>query len=268
VVAGDRFRTIPLPESNEILEFAVSGDGGRLAAVLGHYQENAEHPDYGTARANGLWLLDIASGDWALLKDLDDAEWQPWIGAGMSWSPSGDRIAYYETYGGQRAGLTVIEVESRAAKVLHVQGQFPHAWSHDGRRLAYLYEANPSGAFEILGILGLDGRISETEVTVRGMGWATDGRLLIQRPDGLGVIDPDTMNETEVLAEAGEAVHVHLGFEGLDQWLRSPSGRYLAVATASDQYHASSLYILDTEQATARLFYNRAGFYPLAWLRE
>jgi hypothetical protein len=275
LLAGEDQREIRLPEPNEILDFAVSLDGSRVAAMMGYYEERPEHADFAVARATGLWALDTPTGTWRLLNDLGSAEWQPWIGAGMSWSPDGHRIAYYETYVGDevliRTGLTVIDTTTGEQTRLHGQGQYPHAWSHDGKYLAYWYDprgpdADPN-AKPTLGILGPDGK-REKNRTVRGMAWSATGRLLFQRDNGISILDPVTFEEAELLTDEGEPVRVHLGLDELQGLIWSPSGRYIAAATPSDQYIAGSLYIIDTEEGVARLFYDRAGFYPLAWLKE
>jgi hypothetical protein len=271
VVVGDRFRMIPLPESSEILEFAVSSDGNRLAAVLGDYEETTDHPGYGTSQATGLWLMDIPSGEWTRLVDPGGLEWQPYIGAGMTWSPDNRRIAYYPSFTGTesltRTGLTVIDTWNGEETRLHDQGGWPHAWSPDGRYLAYTYEAGSRpDAFGVLGIMGADGEVREKRsIVVRGMAWSGDNRLLVTRPSGLNIFDPETLKETELLTDGEEPIHVRLGFE---EWIWSPSGRYLAVATPGDRYVASSLLIIDTQEGIARVFYDRAEFAPLAWLTE
>ena len=275
LVAGDDLREIPFPESNQVLDFAVSPDGRRGGMIMGSYEEHPDYPGYSLARATALWALDVPTGAWARLKDLGGAEWQPWIGATMSWSPDGGRLAYYETYqdggGGLiRSGLSVIDAETGEETRLHDQGQWPHAWTHDGKYLAYSYETREEGAAArtTVGIFGPDGKTRETSLLARGMAWTAQSRLLVQTPAGLSTLDPVTLAETEVLTDEGEPVRAQLGFDGRDTLIWSPSGRYIAAATPGDQYIASSLYIIDTQEGVARLFYDRAGFYPLAWLRE
>jgi len=275
LLVGDEQQEIPLPESNQILDFAVSPDGRRGAMIMGYYEEQPEHPGFGVARATGLWALDTAAGAWARLKDLGGAEWQPWIGATMSWSPDGGRLAYYETYadgggGLVRTGLSVIDAQTGENTRLHDQGQWPHAWSRDGKYLAYSYETREEGAAArtTVGIFGPNGKTRETSLLARGMAWTAQGRLLVQTPAGLSTLDPVTLAETEVLTDEGEPVRAHLGFDGRDTLIWSPSGRYIAAATPGDQYIASSLNIIDTQEGVARLFYDRAGFYPVAWLKE
>jgi hypothetical protein len=42
----------------------------------------------------------------------------------------------------------------------------------------------------------------------------------------------------------------------------------VAAETGWDEYHRSSLYVIDTEEGTAELFLDGAGFSAVAWLRE
>jgi hypothetical protein len=129
-----------------------------------------------------------------------------------------------------------------------------------------MYEGNAESGVtggRRLGILEADGLKREIEERIRGMAWAPNGRLLLDIPGRLSLLDPETMEVEEVRTGGEEAISVLL--EGA-AW--SPSGRYVAASTASDAYHRSSLYVIDTEAGTAELFLDETGFSAVAWVRE
>lgn len=270
MIFGRNQREMASPEEGEIVDAALSPDGRLVAVKLGEFEYEGER-GLTYIHSSGIWVGGLAEGGWRKIVDL--AGEPPEVVAGgsspMLWSPDGRRITTSLTRMDERGltgdTLTVLDVLTGEEMVVHDQGWGWESWSPDGRYLAYMYYRTKSGsARELrLWLLGPDGQRREVEASVRYMTWTKDGRLLVDIPARLSLLDPETMELEEVLTGEGETISA---FVESSVW--SPSGRYVALSTPSDALHRSSLYIVDTETGQANLFLDEAGFWARAWLRE
>jgi Tol biopolymer transport system component len=267
VLLGENRRSIALPETGDVVDVEVSPDGRSVAVQLGEYEYRTED-SLTYIHSSGIWILRLQGGAWREIVDLTDRppEVQSIDGQELLWTPDGTRLVYRRQGGGEATNweLRFVDIRTRDDALLTASYTWGQTWSPDGRFLAYMYEANselgqPGG--RRLAILGPDGRTREADAHPRGMTWAGNGRLLVDIPGKLGVLDPETMEIKDVLTEDGTTISVDIGV-----W--SPSGRYVAAETGVDRYYRSSLYVIDTEEGTAELFLDGAGFSAVAWLRE
>jgi hypothetical protein len=268
---GNTSRTFPLPEPGVVIDSAISPDGRTLAAELGEY-EYREEEGLTYIHSGGIWTLGLTGGGWREVLDLGEEPpaVQTTGGGEMRWSPDGRRIALHRTRvaadGVLTDGLSVLDVRTGEETRVHEEGWGWEAWSPDGGYLAFTRYAGdkPNVPFvNTLSLLNPTGDTRDVDAAVRGFAWAANGRLLLDIPARLSLLDPETMGIEEIDAGDGETIGAFI--EGA-VW--SPSRRYVALSTPSDQYHRSSLYIVDTEEATATAFYLEAGFSPVAWVRE
>ncbi len=268
---GASERSLELPEAGEVVDVEISPDGRSLAVQLGEYEYRPED-SLTYVHSSGTWIGGLAGGDWRQVVDLMGEP--PGVvttgGQEMLWSPDGRRISTHLTRHDERGlivdRLTVVDVRTGEATRVHERGWGWESWSPDGRYLAYMYEGNSESGrnrSRRLGILGPDGRTREIDEHPRGMAWAGNGRLLVDIPGKLSMLDPETMGVEEVQTAGGRSISVFL-----DSGVWSPSGRYVAAQTGVDAYYRSSLYVIDTETGTASLFLDEAGFSAAAWLRE
>ncbi len=269
-LVGKGVRSIELPEAGEVVDIEASPDGRAVAVKVGAYEHDDES-ELTFIHTSGIWILDLTGEGWREIVGLADEppEVMTTGGQEMRWSPDGARITIHRTRIDERGivtdGLSVLDVRTGEERLVHEQGWGWESWSPDGRYLAFMYHGNAElgQSGKRLGLLGPDGRNREAEGSPRGIAWAGDGHLLLDIPGRLSTLDPETMRVEEVLTADGEAISVFL-----DSSVWSPSGRYLAAPTASDAYHRSSLYIVDTETGTGALFLDGPGFSAVAWVRE
>jgi Tol biopolymer transport system component len=260
---GESRRSIALPEAGEVVDVEISPDGRSVAIQLGEYEYRTED-SLTYVHSSGIWILRLTSGGWREIVDLTDRppEVQSIDGQELLWSPDGTRLVYKRQGGGEAANweLWHVDIRTRDDALLTAGYTWGQTWSPDGRYLAYTYDTGESNGRR-LGILGPDGRTREIDQQPQGMAWAANGRLVLDIPGHLSVLDPETMAVKDVLTEDGKTISVDIGV-----W--SPSGRYVAAETGSDRYYRSSLYVIDTETGTAELLLDGAGFSAAAWLRE
>ncbi|HET9475954.1 MAG TPA: hypothetical protein VFP63_00545 [Dehalococcoidia bacterium] len=266
VLVGKERRPIELREPGAVVDVEISPDGRSVAVKVGEY-EYSEADELTYIHSSGIWVLTVSSGRWRKIVDQsgDPPGVQTTVGDLMGWSPDAKRLAYHSPIGPgwpyDRFGLDVVDVVTGERTHIVDRPVWTEAWSRDGRYLAFLYQ--DSKAENRLGLLGPDGRTSEVDILVRRMVWTNNGRLLVDIPGHLSLLDPETMEKEEVVTDDGKSIS---GLVEAAVW--SPSGRYVALATPSDAYNRSSLYIIDTEKGTADLFFDGAGFAPVAWLRK
>jgi Tol biopolymer transport system component len=271
VVLGEDQRSIPLPEARNIVDAALSPDGEQLAVEMGEFEYRAED-GVTLIHSRVIWVLGLGDGGSRQVVDLSGGppDVQTTGGGGISWSPDGRRITLHRTRLAEDGliadGLSVLNIESGQETRVHDQGWGWESWSPDGRYLAYIrYEDGGSGGDNRLrlGLLGPDGETQDVESPVRQMAWTPAGRLLLDIPGGIAVLDPDTMQFSEVLDRDGSTLSA---FVDAPVW--SPSGRYVALSTPPDALRKSSLYIVDLETLRADLLFANAGFWARAWLRR
>jgi Tol biopolymer transport system component len=261
---GKTRRAIALPEPGTVLDAQVSPDGRSIAMKLGEYEQDPQ-TELTYVHSTGLWVLGLTGGGWREIVDLSGRP--PAVlshgGEGLLWSPEATRLVYQTEGGGESTDweTRLVDVRTGEEELLAAEYSWGRSWSRDGRYLAYMQSASGYSAGS-LQILGPDGR-TRRMANVRQMAWTKDGRLMVDIPGHLSLLDPETMRIEEVLTEDGESISALL-----EAPVWSPSGRYLALATPADMYHRSSIYIIDTEKGTAELFLDKAGFAPVAWLRE
>lgn len=261
---GESRRAIALPEPGTVLDAQVSPDGRSIAIKVGAYEQDPQ-TELTYVRSSGIWVFGLTGGGWREIVDL--SERPPGVpshgGEALLWSPDGTRLVYQMEGGGESTDweTRLVDVRTGEEELLAAEYSWGHSWSRDGRYLSYMQSASGYSAGS-LQILGPDGRTRRME-NVRRVAWATDDRLLVDIPGHLSLLDPETMRIEEVLTEDGESISALL-----EAPVWSASGRYFALSTPGDMYHRSSLYVVDTEEGTAELFLEDAGFAAVAWLRE
>jgi hypothetical protein len=261
---GKTRRAIALPEPGTVLDAQVSPDGRSIAIKLGEYEQDPQ-TELTYVHSTGIWVLGLTGGGWREIVDLSGRP--PAVlshgGEGLLWSPEATRLVYQTEGGGESTDweTRLVDVRTGEEELLAAEYSWGRSWSRDGRYLAYMQSASGYSAGS-LQILGPDGR-TRRMANVRQMAWTKDGRLMVDIPGHLSLLDPETMELDEVQTDSGEPISALV-----ETPVWSPSGRYLALATPTDMYHRSSIYIIDTEKGTAELFLDKAGFAPVAWLRE
>ena len=267
LLGGGR-QPVPLPEAGEVVDAESSPDGRAVAIRLGEYEQNEEN-ELTYIRSGGIWVLGAVA--WREVADFANRppEAQTTGGNKMLWSPDGSRISVHTTRmdgGVVVEGLSVFDAQTGEETRVHDQGWGWESWSPDGRYLAFMrYHASESGAANELklGIRGPGDRALAVDAYVRQMAWTRDGRLLVDIPGRLSLLEPETMQINEVHTRDGKTISA---FVDAPVW--SPGGRYVALSTPADALHRSSLYIVDTETRRADLFLDEAGFWARAWLQE
>ena len=268
---GDSERELELPEKGEVIDLEISSNGQTVAVLLGSYEHSpADELTY--VHSAGIWVGGFEATDWRKLADLstEPPAVQLTIPPEMRWSADDRWITTHRTRLDERGiiqdRLRVIDVRNGEVVWVREKGSGRESWSLDGRSLAYVYEvmdAAGRAAGRRLGILGPDRRVREADLVPQAMAWTKGGRLLMDIPGHLSMLDPETMAVEDVLTEEGKTISA---FVESSVW--SPSGRYVALSTPSDALHASSLYIVDTKTNRAELFLDEAPFWASAWLLE
>lgn len=268
---GESRRPLGLPEAGEVVDVEISPDGRSLAVQLGEY-EYREEGGLTYVHSSGIWVGEPTGGNWRRVLDLSGEP--PGVlltgPSAMLWSPDERRITVHRTRTGENGaiadGLSVVGMRTGDETRVHDLGWGWESWSPDGRYLAYMYHGTSEsglGSDLRMGILGPDDRPRDVDAQVRQIAWTGDGRLLLDIPGRLSVLDPETMEINDVHTREGKTISALV-----ESSVWSPSGRYVALSTPSDALHASSLYIVDTKTNRAELFLDETPFWASAWLRE
>ena len=93
----------------------------------------------------GIYLIDMATADLCKLTST---------GTSPTWSPDGDKIAFYD-----KDAINLINPDGSERKELTdaVPDQPAHAWSPDGEKIAFPYPAAPGAAGADLCVMNADG---------------------------------------------------------------------------------------------------------------
>ena len=274
---GGKTEALPLPEGLPALGDVQMSRGGRFVAfTVGNFDETRQ-----------LWLLEVDTGDSRLLAEMGRLARRPaeerYVSAAppaaplpdapaamlkgpppLAWSPDGKRIAYYRNGMVESNTLTselrVVDVETGQDVSVTTESSSAATWSPDGR---YLAESGGDQGGVVL--LGPGNGVRTLDVQPNYMLWAPDGRLLAVSGGSLSLVDPETGDVEEARTADGKAIVGAQGWGAV--W--SPDGRHLAVATGEDAgMRNGSLYVIDTQTATAALILEKGSFQPVAWLRS
>ncbi len=275
LLGGERTEEMPLPANLAQGGSTLSPDGTKAAIQAGDYEEGLE-----------LWLLDLDTQALRLLADMGGnvrtAAEDLYVFAGVPpvararstdlllkgpppviWSPDSSRIAYLRSLVGPSSAvsseLRVVDVGSGEDILITEEGGWLPAWSPDGR-----YLVAPTETSMLLRDSQGQTRNFDMPYALKQATWSSSGTLVAITAAGIRLIDPETAAERS--AVAGDGKPVYGGNAAYGQWVWSPSGRYLAFSTISDQYTKGSVYMLDSNSGTATLVLDRQAFVPVGWL--
>jgi serine/threonine-protein kinase len=211
---------------------AWSPDGRRI--VFGSEEVRSA---YNVNASGTLWIVDVAGGEpRPLVRDLVGL-YQP------VWSPSGARIAFWSTGGGQRDLETVRPDGTGRVKVTDDRDvDWAPAWSADGRSLYFASDRGGTMGLWRIGVDESSGRATGTpELIASGVDVAMDlpsptrdGSALLFRSK-LEAVNPAAIEFDRAKASIG-AVHLLQNRTGtLSPTDVSPDGRWIALSSTLDR---------------------------------
>lgn len=160
-----------------------------------------------------LWLM---AGDGSNPRKLTAAEqhevaWAS-FGPAASWSPDGTQIVFAGApLGDGTEGIWIIDADGRNLRQITPGGDAPD-WSPDGTRIVYLRQLHgpnePRGQQAGYWVMDVDGTgpIQLPGDYTGAPRWTADGRITVDCPEGMCVMDSDGSNRQVLLADASGGV--------------------------------------------------------------
>ena len=177
-----------------------------------------------------LWLMDAdGSNPRKLSATGQHEELSAWFETGHAWSPDGTQIVFAGSPQGEGSGgIWIIGADSENVGQVSSEGFAPD-WSPDGTQIAYYTwpEATPYRVCWVINVDGTGRTQLPGDVWPGAPQWTTDGRITVDCPEGLCVMDADGSNRQVLTGAEGKP----LAYES--SRVLSPDGTRVAYVTGA-----------------------------------